>query len=126
MEIAFELVALALVVLAATALASRFDAPAPLLLIVVGVGASYLPFVPTVHLTSDVVLLGLLPPLLYAAAIQTSLVDFNANRRSILLLSVGLVVFTTAGVGWLVHSLLPGLDWWAALAIGAVAPHAVS
>jgi Na+/H+ antiporter len=119
-EIAFQLVALALVVLAATALASRFDAPAPLLLILVGVGASYLPFVPTVHLTSDVVLLGLLPPLLYAAAIQTSLVDFNANRRSILLLSVGLVVFTTAGVGWLVHSLLPGLDWWASLAIGAV------
>ncbi|WP_151083575.1 Na+/H+ antiporter [Nocardioides cynanchi] len=120
MEIAFELVALALVVLAVSALAARFDAPAPLLLIVVGVAASYLPFVPTVHLTSDVVLLGLLPPLLYSAAIQTSLVDFNANRRSILLLSVGLVVFTTAGIGWLVHALLPGLDWWAALAIGAV------
>jgi CPA1 family monovalent cation:H+ antiporter len=119
-EIAFELVALAVVVLAATALAARFDAPAPLLLIAVGVGASYLPFVPTVHLSADVVLLGLLPPLLYAAAIQTSLVDFNANRRSILLLSVGLVVFTTVGVGWLVHTLLPGLDWWAALAIGAV------
>ena len=30
------------------------------------------------------------------AALQTSLVDFNANRRPILLLSVGLVVFTTA------------------------------
>jgi monovalent cation/hydrogen antiporter len=119
-EIAFELVALALTVLAVTALAARYDAPAPLLLIVVGVAAAYLPFVPTVHLSSDVVLLGLLPPLLYAAAIQTSLVDFNANRRSILLLSVGLVVFTTLGVGWLVHSLLPGLDWWASLAIGAV------
>jgi CPA1 family monovalent cation:H+ antiporter len=119
-EIAFELVALALTVLAVTAVASRYDAPAPLLLIVVGVGAAYLPFVPTVHLTSDVVLLGLLPPLLYAAAIQTSLVDFNANRRSILLLSVGLVVFTTLGVGWLVHTLLPGLSWWASLAIGAV------
>jgi Na+/H+ antiporter len=119
-EIAFELVALALTVLAGTALANRYDAPAPLLLIVVGVVASYLPFVPTIHLTSDVVLLGLLPPLLYAAAIQTSLVDFNANRRSILLLSVGLVVFTTLGVGLLVHALLPGLDWWAALAIGAV------
>jgi monovalent cation/hydrogen antiporter len=119
-EIAFQLVALALVVLAATALAARVDAPAPLLLILVGVGASYLPFVPTVHLSADVVLLGLLPPLLYAAAIQTSLVDFNANRRSILLLSVGLVVFTTVGVAWLVHSLLSGLDWWASLAIGAV------
>ena len=37
---------------------------------------------PEVHLDPDVVLLGLLPPLLYAAAIQTSLVDFNANRRA--------------------------------------------
>ena len=57
------------------------------------------------------VLLGLLPPLLYAAAIQTSLVDFNANRRAILLLSVGLVVFTTLGVGAIVHALIPGISW---------------
>ena len=120
MEIAFELVALAIVVLAGTALADRVRFPAPLGLIVVGVVASYVPGVPTVHLSSDVVLLGLLPPLLYSAAIQTSLVDFNANRRSILLLSVGLVVFTSLGVGLLVHVLLPGIDWWAAIAIGAV------
>jgi Na+/H+ antiporter len=119
-EIAFLLVALAVTVLAGTTLAERVGFPAPLGLIVVGVVVSYVPGVPTVHLTADVVLLGLLPPLLYAAAIQTSLVDFNANRRSILLLSVGLVVFTTFGVGWLVHALLPGIEWWAALAIGAV------
>jgi monovalent cation/hydrogen antiporter len=119
-EIAFELVALAIVVLAGTALADRVRFPAPLGLIVVGIVASYSPGVPTVHLSSDVVLLGLLPPLLYAAAIQTSLVDFNANRRPILLLSVGLVLFTTLGVGALVHALLPGINWWAALAIGAV------
>jgi monovalent cation/hydrogen antiporter len=119
-EVAFLLVLLAVTVLAATTLAERVGFPAPLLLIVVGVAASYVPGVPNVHLTADVVLVGLLPPLLYAAAIQTSLVDFNANRRSILLLSVGLVVFTTLGVGVLVHLLLPELDWWAALAIGAV------
>jgi CPA1 family monovalent cation:H+ antiporter len=119
-EIAFELVCLAVAVLAGTALAERLRFPAPLGLIVVGVIASYVPGIPTVHLTSDVVLLGLLPPLLYSAAIGTSLVDFNANRRPILLLSVGLVVFTTVGVGVLVHALLPGIDWWAALAIGAV------
>jgi CPA1 family monovalent cation:H+ antiporter len=119
-EIAFLLVALAVTVLAGTTLAERVGFPAPLGLIVVGVVASYVPGVPTVHLSADVVLLGLLPPLLYSAAIQTSLVDFNANRRSILLLSVGLVVFTTFGVGWLVHALLPGIDWWVALAIGAV------
>ena len=91
------LVALAVAVLAFTALADRLDFPAPLLLIAVGVAASYIPGVPELHLEPEVVLLGLLPPLLYAAAIQTSLVDFNANRRAILLLSVGLVVFTTVG-----------------------------
>ena len=85
--------------------------PAPLLLIAVGVAASYLPGVPEVHLEPEVVLLGLLPPLLYAAAIQTSLVDFNANRRAILLLSVGLVVVhDRSASASLVHALLPGIS----------------
>ncbi|MCD4524101.1 Na+/H+ antiporter [Nocardioides sp. cx-173] len=120
MEIAFFLVALAVTVLAVTALSERVDLPPPLALIAVGVAASYVPGMPEVHLGAEVVLLGLLPPLLYATAIQTSLVDFNANRRTILLLSVGLVVFTTAGIGAVVHSLIPGIGWPAAFAIGAV------
>ncbi|WP_193612909.1 Na+/H+ antiporter [Nocardioides lijunqiniae] len=120
MEIAFFLVALAVAVLAVTALAERVDLPPPLVLIAVGVAASYVPGMPEVHLEAEVVLLGLLPPLLYATAIQTSLVDFNANRRTIFLLSVGLVVFTTAGIGALVHALVPGIGWAAAFAIGAV------
>jgi Na+/H+ antiporter len=119
-DIAFFLVALAVGVLTFTALAGRMGWSAPLMLIAIGVVASYLPFVPEVHLHHEVVLLGLLPPLLYATAIQTSLVDFNANRRPILLLSVGLVVFTAAGVGAVVHALLPGISWPAAFAIGAV------
>jgi CPA1 family monovalent cation:H+ antiporter len=119
-EVAVLLVALAVSVLTFTALAGRLDFPAPLLLIAVGVVASYLPGVPEIHLEPEVVLLGLLPPLLYAAAIQTSLVDFNANRRAILLLSVGLVVFTTFGVGAIVHELIPGISWPVSFAIGAV------
>ena len=120
MEIAFQLVLLAVAVLSLTAVAGRLDIPAPLLLIATGIGASFLPFVPEVHLGQEVVLLGLLPPLLYAAALQTSLVDFNANRRPILLLSIGLVLFTTAGVGVVVHGMIPGISWALALAIGAV------
>jgi CPA1 family monovalent cation:H+ antiporter len=119
-EVAVLLVALAVTVLTFTALAERVDFPAPLLLIAVGVAASYVPGVPELHLEPEVVLLGLLPPLLYAAAIQTSLVDFNANRRAILLLSVGLVVFTTFGVGAIVHLLIPGISWPISFAIGAV------
>ncbi len=120
METAAFLVALGISVLVGTSIARRLDVPPPLFLIVAGVAASYVPGVPEVHLEAEVVLFGLLPPLLYAAAISTSLVDFNANRRPILLLSVGLVVFTTVGVAVLVHATLPGVGWPAAFAIGAV------
>jgi len=119
-EIGFFLVALAVVVLAGSALAGRLGLPAPLLLIAVGVAGAYVPGIPEVRLQPEVVLLGLLPPLLYAAAVQTSLVDFRANIRPILLLSVGLVAFTTLGIGALVHALLPEVGWPAAFAIGAV------
>ena len=120
MHVVLTLVGIVTVVIAVAGLCSRLDLPSPLVLIVVGVVGSYLPFVPDVQLEPEVVLFGLLPPLLYAAALQTSLVDFNAHRRAILLLSVGLVAFTTVGVAVLVHALLPDLGWWPAFAIGAV------
>jgi Na+/H+ antiporter len=119
-EIALLLVAVAVTVLAVTAVTGRLGIGAPIPLILVGWAGSYLPGVPTIHLEPEVVLLGLLPPLLYAAAIGTSLVDFNANRRPILLLSVGLVAFTTVGVAIVVHAILPEVGWPAAFAIGAV------
>jgi len=120
MDVALFLIALALGVLGGVIVARRIGVPAPLLLVVVGVAASFLPFVPQVHLEPEVVLLGLLPPLLYAAALSSSLVDFTTFRRPIVLQSVGLVIFTAAGVGWLVHALVPGISWPVALALGAV------
>lgn len=120
MHIALLLVALLAVVVTVSALCRRFDISAPLVLIAVGMVGSLLPFVGEIRLSEEIVLVGLLPPLLYAAALQTSLVDFNANRRPILLLSVGLIVFTAAGVAVVVHAVLPGVSWPAAFAIGAV------
>ena len=120
MENALFVVILVIAILAGSALAGRLGFPAPLLLIAAGVAASFVPGVPQVQLEPDIVLLGLLPPLLYAEAVQTSLVDFKQNRRTILLLSIALVVFTALGVGVVVHALLPSLPWAAAFAIGAV------
>ncbi len=120
MDLVVTLVALVATVLATTAVCARLDLSSPLTLIVVGIVGSYVPFIPDVELQPEVVLLGLLPPLLYAASLQTSLVDFNANRRPILLLSVGLVAFTTVGVAVLVHAMIPGLGWAGSFAIGAV------
>jgi CPA1 family monovalent cation:H+ antiporter len=119
-HVAIWLVCLVTTVVAVTGACRRFDFPAPLALIAVGIGGSYLPFVPEIQLSPEVVLVGVLPPLLYAASIQTSLVDFNRNRRPILLLSVGLVAFTTVGVGLIVHAMVSGLDWSTSFAIGAV------
>jgi monovalent cation/hydrogen antiporter len=119
-EVTALLCGLAAGVLVCTWIAQKLDIPAPFLLIAAGIVASYVPKVPDVELSSELVLFGLLPPLLYAAAQGTSLVDFKANRRPILLLSVGLVAFTTLGVGAVAHQLLPGVSWPIAFAIGAV------
>jgi Na+/H+ antiporter len=119
-EITLLLVGMAVAVLVSTSVAERIGFPAPLLLFLVGVAGAYIPQVPTIELEADVVLFGLLPPLLYAAAQNTSLVDFRANRRPILLLSVGLVIFTTVGVAAVVKLVLPDISWALALALGAV------
>jgi CPA1 family monovalent cation:H+ antiporter len=119
-DIAAEIVALVVVVLAVTAVARRLDWSAPLCLIVVGVVASFIPGLPQYQLNPEVVLLGLLPPLLYATAIRTSLIDFRANRGPIALLSVGLVAFTTVGVGLVAWLVVPGLPLAGGFAIGAV------
>jgi NhaP-type Na+/H+ or K+/H+ antiporter len=119
-HLAIALSALAATVILVSGICRRLDLPAPLVLVALGAGVSFIPLVPEVHLSAEVVLIGLLPPLLYAAALQSSLVDFNTNRRAILLLSVGLVAFTTVGVAAVVHTVVPDIGWPQALALGAV------
>ncbi len=118
-ELALTLVALVATVIVTAGFSRRIGAPAPLVLIVVGIVASYLPFINEPALSPEVVLYGLLPPLLYAAAVRTSLVDFRANTSSIFALSVGLVLFTAAGVGLVAFWLLP-VPFAVAFALGAV------
>jgi CPA1 family monovalent cation:H+ antiporter len=118
-DIALALVTLVAIAVAVSAVSERFSVAAPLGLMVVGIGGSYLPFMPEVELSADLVLVGLLPPLLYAAAIRTSLVDFRTNKRPIALLSIGLVLFTTVGIAVLAHAIMP-ISWAAAFALGAV------
>lgn len=128
MHIVLLIVGLTLTVLIGTSLAERLHLPAPMLLIALGIIGSYLPGMPTVQLTPEIVLLGLLPPLLYSSALKTSIVDIRANIRPVLLLSVALIVVTTFTVGATVHLLMPDIPWAVALALGAVVapPDAVS
>ncbi|MEU2249131.1 Na+/H+ antiporter [Streptomyces sp. NPDC019224] len=117
---ALPLVALIAGSAATAGLARRTPVPAPLLLVAVGLLASYVPGVPTYTLDAHVVLPLLLPPLLYTAAVDSSYLDLRANLRPVALLSVGYVLFATVAVGWLAYLLVPDLPLTAALVLGAV------
>lgn len=119
-ELIAQLVALVIAVGVVAGLCDRFGWPTPLVLVVVGAAASFLPHVPEVRLDPDLVLYALLPPLLYATTARTSLFDFKHNKFSIVSLSVVLVFFTTLVVGWVTWLVLPGVAVAAALALGAV------
>jgi len=117
-----ELAALVVAIVLVVILVSRLrptGIPTPIALLVVGAVLSFVPGVPEVRLSSDLVLYGLLPPLLYAAALSTSLLDVRAHRNAILSLSVGLVLFTAVGVGLVAWLLLP-ISFALALALGAI------
>lgn len=119
MDTTLGLLAVVATVVAVGAIADRLKLSAPLVLVVVGLICSFLPFTPDVVLEPDLVLIGLLPPLLYSAAIRTSLIDFRTNRRAIGLLSVGYVLFSAAGVGFVAY-LVFDIPLAAAFALGAV------
>jgi CPA1 family monovalent cation:H+ antiporter len=101
----------------------RLGLPAPVLMTLVGIGLSLLDFVPNVNIPPELILPGLLPPLLYAAVRRTSWRQFAANKRPIFLLAVALVLITTVCVAVVAHTIVPGLPVAAAVALGAlVAP----
>ncbi|MEU1602654.1 Na+/H+ antiporter [Micromonospora matsumotoense] len=120
MEALFEVVVFLAIATFGAALARRLGLLAPILLVVLGLGLSFLPGFPHVRLDPDLVLVGILPPLLYVAALGTSVPAFRLNLRPILLLAVGLVIFTAFVVGTVVHLFLPDLPYAICLALGAV------
>lgn len=114
------LVALLVASLGVTALARRWGASPPLVLVVIGLAASFTPGMPNYEIDPELVLLLVLPPLLYSAALESSALRIRDNLRSIGLLAVGLVLFTTAVVGLAAWWLVPGLPLVSALVLGAV------
>jgi monovalent cation/hydrogen antiporter len=129
MEGIVDTVVLITIAVLGAALARRLGFVAPLVLLVAGLLLSFVPGLPEVHLEPDLVLVGILPPLLYVAALQTSIPQFRRWLRPILLLAVGLVLVSAFAVGLVVHLLLPpDVPFAACVALGAIVapPDAVS
>ena len=101
------------------ALAPMLRVPYPILLVLGGLALGFVPGVPELRLRPDLILVGVLPPLLYSAGFFTSLRDLRANVRHISLLAIGLVAATMVGVAAVAHAAV-GLDWGPAFVLGAV------
>ena len=93
-----------MVVVTFVVIAQRFAVPYPVLLVLSGLGLSFVPHLPAVKLNPEIVFFFFLPALIYPAALNTSWRDFRRNLRPILLLAIGLVLITMLAVGWMAHA----------------------
>lgn len=103
-----------------TALAPRFNIAGPLVLMALGLGVSLLPFVPAIAIDPEVILVGVLPPLLYSAAVQLPAIEFRRDFAPIAGLSVLLVVLSSVGLGLFFWAVIPGLGLALGVALGAI------
>lgn len=103
-------------------ISERTGLPSATLLVLVGIGYALVPG-PNILLEPDVVLTCILPPLLYNAALESSLIGIRRNLRTVISLSVVLVLLTAASVGVAFGLLVGGATVAVGMVLGAaVAP----
>ncbi|WP_371829034.1 cation:proton antiporter [Rhodococcoides kyotonense] len=101
-------------------LGEKIGVAAPLLLVVLGIGISLLPFVPDVEIDPEWILAGVLPPLLYSASVSMPTMDFRREFGAIGGLSVLLVVVSAVVLGFFFSWAIPDLNIWWGIALGAI------
>jgi monovalent cation/hydrogen antiporter len=112
------LLLLAVMVIVAV-VARRINTAPSILLVIAGIALALVPGVPRITLAPELVLLGILPPLIYSAGVAMSWREFRFNLRPIALLAVGCVVFTACAVAALAHFVL-GMPVGVAFVLGAI------
>ena len=113
-------IVVAVLVVSLTALARRLPIPTPILQVLAGFAVSLIPGVAIPQLDPNLVFFVFLPPILWSAAMFTSLREFKRNIDKIGTLAVGLVVVTTAIVAVVARHLFPDMPWAVAVALGAI------
>ncbi|HEY7612283.1 MAG TPA: Na+/H+ antiporter [Gemmatimonadales bacterium] len=117
----FETVlALLLIGAALAAIARRIGAPYPALLALAGTALALVPGMPVVNLDPELALVLFVAPVLLDAAFDASPRDLRHNWRPVAALALLTVGVTVAAVAVTARSLVPGMPWAAAVALGAV------
>lgn len=106
------------VIAISTVLARRLGVAGPLILVAVGLIASL--FLPPFAVDPELILVGILPPLLYAAAVRMPAIEFRRDALPITGLAVILVVVSALLLGTLFFFTLPELGFPLAVALGAI------
>ena len=109
-----------LTIAAATVYGQRFGVASPLILVVVGILVSFLPFVPALEVQPEWIIAGVLPPLLYSASVSMPAMNFRREFGAIGGLSVVLVIVSSVLLGIFFAWVIPGLGLAWGVALGAI------
>nr|WP_294942400.1 Na+/H+ antiporter [uncultured Mucilaginibacter sp.] len=101
-------------------LAKKLKVAYPIFLVIAGLGISFIPGIPEVHISPDVVFLVILPPVLYDGAQNTSWKSLWKWRRIIIVLALGFVLLTAGAVAWVSWLLIPGFTLAQGFLLGAI------
>lgn len=100
-------------------LARLLNVPYPIVLVLGGLGIGFVPGLPEVALSPEIIFLVFLPPLLNLSASSSSPLDLRDHLRPITLLAIGLVLITTGVVALAAHYIV-GVPWAVAFVLGAI------
>jgi Na+/H+ antiporter len=113
-------IVVAVLVVSLTALARKLPIPTPILQVLAGFLVTLVPGIAIPDLDPNLVFFVFLPPILWSAAMFTSLREFKRNLDKIGTLAIGLVVVTTVAVAIVARHLFPDMPWPVAVALGAI------
>lgn len=105
---------------AASVIGPRIHVATPLVLVIAGVAIGALPFVPAVEIDPEWILVGVLPPLLYSAAVSMPTMDFRRDFTAISASAVVLVIISTVVMGLFFSWVLPDISLATGMALGAI------
>ncbi|HEY5978949.1 MAG TPA: sodium:proton antiporter [Microlunatus sp.] len=108
------------VMVGVSVIAPKIGIATPLLLVLLGIGISFLPFVAPVEIEPEWILGGILPPLLYSSAVNMPAMDFRRDLRTISAFSVLLVIGSAVVIGYVMSWLIPDIDLATGIALGAI------
>lgn len=120
MDLVFVILVGVVAIAVVTALAQRLGVAGPILLVALGLVIGVMPFVHVPEIQPEWILAGVLPPLLFSAAVNLPAIEFRRDFSSISGLAVVLVVISSLVLGLFFWLVIPSVGLPLGIALGAI------